>query len=359
MKNVITLILLYVSIQIKAQITITKNDMPSPGDTVWMSIPSGFTGIDPTLTGSNYTWDFSFLSELSQRKDSFVSVTSTPVAYQFYFNDVIFYPENKATVAIPSNYPTAPAQSPIQITDVYAFYKATNSLYAQTGFGAKINGVPTSVKYDPAYDMDILYKFPLSYGNSPDSCYSFYEVDVPNMAYYSEGRNRKNEIDGWGSLTLPNGTYSVIRVKSTSLIKDSIYSHQFGFGSSLPARTEIEYKWLATGKNEPVLTLVTNSSGQITRGEYQDNPPVNTSGWADIKNESQLNVYPIPANNILFIKTDYKEPVTETLILNLSGEILKKCSLNKQIDISDLAPGCYFIQVKSKAFCGQTKFIKY
>ncbi|MCD4745980.1 MAG: hypothetical protein K8R58_06750, partial [Bacteroidales bacterium] len=64
MKKIITLILcLGFSINyLSSQIVIDDNDMPDVGDTIRLSQAFTAGGIDYTLTGNNYTWDFSGLN---------------------------------------------------------------------------------------------------------------------------------------------------------------------------------------------------------------------------------------------------------------------------------------------------------
>lgn len=52
--------------------------MPSAGDTVRKSFALDFTGIDFSVTGENYLWDFSQLKPASQTVDTFVTVSSVP-----------------------------------------------------------------------------------------------------------------------------------------------------------------------------------------------------------------------------------------------------------------------------------------
>src|SRR5215469_15710823 len=83
-----------------SQITITQSDMPQPGDTLRVSTSVDTAGLPPPpLTGAGITWDYSALVPLTQTVDTFISVSSTPIAYQFFFYDVILYPNYKSTVA--------------------------------------------------------------------------------------------------------------------------------------------------------------------------------------------------------------------------------------------------------------------
>ncbi len=88
------------------------------------------------------------------------------------------------------------------------------------------------------------------------------------------------------------------------------------------------------------------------------------SGWeetSDIENQntsirSNLEIYPNPVKNILTINS--KEPINNVEIIDITGKLLKtnlRLSDKRNIDVSDLKPGIYFIKInKMKTF----KFIK-
>ena len=67
-----------------AQITLTKNDFASPGDTVRMSLTNQ-TSSDYFSTGTLFTWDFSSLTANSQILREFTSIGFSPVQFTFGF----------------------------------------------------------------------------------------------------------------------------------------------------------------------------------------------------------------------------------------------------------------------------------
>ena len=83
----------------------------------------------------------------------------------------------------------------------------------------------------------MIYKYPVNYGNV-DSSASGYSVELPNFLYYGVERNRVNEVDGWGTLITPSGTYNVLRLKSTIEEHDSIYLDTLGFGYGFDVPTQ-------------------------------------------------------------------------------------------------------------------------
>src|SRR5579885_2741043 len=120
---------------LNAQITITQSDMPVAGDTIRVSTCNSNVGLpNPTLTGANYTWDYTKLVAFTQTIDTFLSVSSTPLLYQLYFNNSFLYPKYKSTVA--QSAPNLPALGPITITSVINYFKATSSDYENVGYGA-------------------------------------------------------------------------------------------------------------------------------------------------------------------------------------------------------------------------------
>lgn len=89
-KNIQKALLLFALVMVhssftRAQITLTTADMPSPGDTIRKSTALNPNQIDYTLTGTNYTWDFTSLFSIGQTVDTFVSVSSVPFWYQIVF----------------------------------------------------------------------------------------------------------------------------------------------------------------------------------------------------------------------------------------------------------------------------------
>lgn len=210
-----------------SQITITKSDMPQPSDTLRLSTTTDSTGLPtPALTGAGATWNYSTLAYQTQKVDTFLSVSYPPIplAYLLFFDNGFLYPAYQATVAQPgANLPTLMG---ITISDVINFYKDQTSNYESVGYGATVNNVPTSVKDDT---IDVVYEFPMNYGNK-DSSHSSNGVSIPSLAYYGTHQYRVNHVDGWGTITTPFGTFSALRVKTLIYTSDTIYVNALSFG---------------------------------------------------------------------------------------------------------------------------------
>jgi len=350
----------FVVLGANAQITIDNTDMPAVNDTFRYSIDNSLSGINPSATGANFTWNFSALSAEQQRLDEYVPVSSTPIAYQFYFNNNFSYPNHKADYALKGRDVSAGFFS---VQDVYNYYKNSSAEYSWVGYGAEVNSVPTSSRNVP---VDINYSFPLNYGNT---LYNYAEngENISGIGYYGQKIHRYDTADGWGSLTTPFGTFSTLRVKSTQYITDTIYSSQFNAGYDFPRPAQIQYKWLAKGEGIPLL-IFTEVSGQLTceyRDLYRAVPGVGVKEFIPI---SEVSVYPNPSvNEVLYINIDSEtREEIEIRILDFSGKkvINELVSLQKgrnttQLNVGQLASGVYFIQLlNNKAVFVTEKVVK-
>ena len=277
--------------QLYPQISIDKTDMPVPNDTFRVSLTT-ITSNDPSLTGEDYIWDFSSLIFKSQTVDTFVSVSKTSFLYQLAFNNSFLDAAHQATVASFTGASTN--LGTIQLKNSCSFYKNTNTSFAKVGIGSEISGVPASAIYNAP---ELLYSFPLLYGNQ-DSSISKWSVSVPMLGYLGETINRKNFVDGWGTLKTPFGTFDVMRMKSIVVYNDSVYSDSLlKGGMALPVRIQTEYKWIGKGHGIPLLQIV--KSGITTTVTYQDSIRKLSTAAINEKeiNNLNLSLSPNPTND--------------------------------------------------------------
>ncbi|MCB0402569.1 MAG: T9SS type A sorting domain-containing protein [Flavobacteriales bacterium] len=299
---------------IHAQITITSADMPNTNDTIRFSETNDIQGLDPVLTGTNYTWNFNTLVPASQRIDTFVSVTSTPLAYQFFFNNIISYPNHKASYALRGQDIGIPS---VSITEVYNYMKESSTALDHVGFGSKINSIPSSTQNNP---VDREYVFPMNYNDNHMSS-SEWGVSVPGFGHYGEYMDRIDTVDGWGSVTTPFGTFNCLRVKSVLHKVDTTYIDALFLGTTIPRPEEIEYKWLAAGMGKPVLKIVT-TAGLVSSIEYQDMARVGVSVQEYVSVEG-VSIYPNPVSDLLQLTFSTKESGNLTYrFIDLQGKEL-------------------------------------
>ncbi len=196
MRPILTLLLPLLAAPLAAQITIGPSDMPSAGDTLRYRSTDA-TEVVLEVTGPDMLWDYSFLVPGAEGADTAVSVSSTPLLYQFYFNNGLLYPAYDADLAL-----RGPAFGFQQLTvsDVYEYYKKDASGYRNVGFGANVNGIPTSVRRTP---VDYIHRFPLEFGDE-DSSFSSFTLNVPTLFSFTQDQLRINTVMvGVRSICLP------------------------------------------------------------------------------------------------------------------------------------------------------------
>jgi hypothetical protein len=334
----------------QAQITVGQAQMPQAGDTIRLSTTTNQAGL-PTFssTGVNYTWDYSMLTPMSQTIDTFLSVTSTPLAYQLFFNDIVFYPAYVATVAQAAANP--PAIGTVTITAVDNYYKDGATAYEGVGYGANINAVPTSVKDD---SIDYIYRFPMNYGNA-DSSNSVNHVNIPLLGYYGTRQKRVNHVDGWGTVKTPFGTFQALRVTTKIYATDSLYITALTFGFSLPLPQQLQYKWFVLSQHVPVLQINENviaNNPVLTSIVYRDSARKIVNGIAQINSQMEgVKLFPNPAKNTVYLQSQSAINGLEISMYNVLGETIMQKHIAKletgellPIDISGLSSGIYFIR---------------
>ena len=342
MKNILLLVIfIFTSIISQAQITITSADMPSSGDTVRRSITLNFAGIAPDSTGAGITWDYSMLVADSQTVDTFTSLISTGL-YALNFIGASF--------AQKSN--TAPLNLGVATVEYkYDFYGKNASSYTNWGIGADVSGLPLGMVNSP---RDTLYRFPLNYLDTGNATATF-SVNVPGLGYYGGERNRVDTVDGWGTLITPYGSFSVLRVKSTVNEIDTVFVTSLGFGLQLPLPERIEYKWLGAGEDIPLLTIGT-TLGAVTDVTYKDSLRIILTGIQQ-PNMQAINLYPVPADESLFIKGLSGRGTIQ--VLDVTGRMVLSQDFETpvvKINTQSLVPGIYLARISVDGVSVTKKF---
>jgi len=354
MKNYILIIFMSISFLANAQITINSSDFYSPNDTVRTSYLESLTGIDTNLTGVNTTWDFTALQPLSQTLDTFFSPSSTGTVYTIVFANPLL-PKYLSSYAVKKDIFSAPVPG-VTIEDPWGFFKNKNDHLALVGFGATINGVKTPAKYD---NLDTIYHFPLNYGDV-DSCESYFELEIPSLATIKEWKTRHNEVDGWGTLSTPYGTFPAIRIKSILNIKDSVYY------SGIPMefnRREVEYKWLSTNEADLLLQITTRNMGTASI-IYKDSMRTYLS-VNELNVNNNISVFPNPTDKMITVSFNANTQLANTMlqIFDINGRLVVSKSLGDinqgehktQINLENLTVGFYSLSITSEKEIFKTK----
>jgi hypothetical protein len=198
--------------------------------------------------------------------------------------------------------PNIPIGGGVSISDVYNFYYKNSTEFRQTGIGATINGLGVPIAFN---NKDVIYRFPMNYGDT-DTSFSDYSISIPNLGYYGHDQERISEVDGWGTLITPYGTFNTLRIKSEITGNDTLFADTLGFGFSFPSQAITEYKWLADQSGIPILQINTTQGflgTTITSVVYRDS--IRFTGIGDDPDGGALDdmsIYPNPGNGQLIVQ---------------------------------------------------------
>lgn len=343
-----------------SQVILLPEMMPLAGDTIFyrsLSNPS----IDTSLTGEDFTWDFSQISANNWAADTFVAVNSTPIAYNAQFNNNMF-PKYKATVASPQGDVNVPIGG-FNFTNIFFYYKLSgDSVYSQVGQAITVNNIPIPIKFT---DIDDMYQFPSIYGDY-DTCYSSYSVTIPQVGFNSRQQTRYNLVDGYGTVITPIDTfYNAIRIKTIIKSRDSIYSDQYNMPFAFNITTT-EYKWFTEGHRGPVVIISKSQGAGNNRNtiKFIDTPepiPYNVNTFE----QPSIQIYPNPFNEYLYINVDSENLPCIISINDINGKNIKKTTCYSEDDLISVSnilcgfkSGLYFLTVKSQKNVEVQKIIK-
>lgn len=308
MKILSLLLLCLFSSHLSAQITLNRSHFPQSGDSMRVSNASPAGMADRVLTsGPNQNWDFRDLESNGQEFIYYQNSLQTP--YFFYFFNTF---GNKLVDSIDLVV--------TQLTLLYNFFGANNNKFSTRGLGFSVQGLPLPANYT---DEDEIYHFPLTYGRKDSTTFAF-AANIPTLGGYSNTGWRRTEVDGWGNIQTPYGSFDCLRLKSTVFTRDSLDIQGFNLG--LPPRTTIEYKWLAREEKIPILEITgTQLVGTFTPTtvRYRDRiPAVVAPNAATASDLRTLQLYPVPANDKILLRKHPANQLQRILIFDSFGKMV-------------------------------------
>jgi len=363
MKSIIltVLSLLFVFI-IQARITITDTYFPQAGDTLktaFDGMPSGIV-INPSGGTTDQTWNFNSVQGMSRQ--------------------TIYRPASEGNAS--AEYPTADLF--VQLDPVgETYYKKTASTFELIGYQgldpANL-GINLLVHLNPTL---IERRAPLSFidfGVSHSAIILPFSADVipggildslpiqPDSIRLRITIDRSNVVDGWGKLTIPGGTYDVLREKQIEE-QETLLDVKVGLGQFSYWIEDVEIPGLDFLGKDTITTFtfyndVEKEAIAIVTVDNQNNDIVNTVEYKD--NGIQTNIryvntgrpdliaYPNPA--IDEVRIDFFNLPTSDYTLkiyNILGIVVweKKYSIsgnrNEKISLTALRKGTYLYSLVS------------
>lgn len=342
------------TITAQSPIILSVDDIADQGQEFLVTNANPVIAFDGSDTGPDHTWDFSGLTTLNSDTSIWVDVYDTDPFYFFLWlaSDVA----EQTGLDVANDF--------ITIEDVFNFYERDDDIFGQTGFAGIIAGIPFPIGYD---ETETIFEFPATYNDNTNSETGF-SIDIPGVATWTELRLRTNEIDGWGSITTPGGTFDVLRMRSEILITDNIVYADVPYEITY---TTLEYRWMAKENGIPILQI----NAQEILGVETTTQVIYKSGDAadaianETTNSFNLSVLENPVFNELNYSINFPQVAAEELqiiISDVTGRIMENKSLlcnegeNNFIEnINQLSPGIYFLTLyQSGNLFKNIKFIK-
>jgi hypothetical protein len=357
MKSILTLLSTTAVLSLSAQITL--NDTHFPGANEQYIFSATNDSIDFSQTGANQVWNYGTLTSNSQDTTITKGMSMASGLSSLLFGTFAATPYKATYFGTMVDFPISSFTSflPVTIDDVSLFTRKTTSQINSVGYEIVFSGQGVPVKSDT---IETRYELPLNYADAyTSSGYTFLDLNPIQDVQWIQRRQRSSEVDGWGSLTTPFGTFSVLRIEHTIVENDSFYISVAGFGTwiPVPTMTTHEYEWRSTSDKEAIMRVRTQEifgTEIVTSKEYRDNPILGLSEDVSFV-VSMMN--PVTEN----LTVSLNQGVSAYAIVSENGVIYTRNavvdnSINE--NVSQLTAGTYFLVLQTEKGITTKKFIK-
>ncbi|MEF9477223.1 T9SS type A sorting domain-containing protein [Chryseobacterium sp. 1B4] len=326
------LFLLGTSAMFSAQITLTKaaND-PVSGDLVNYNLVTGT--VDNSATGANVTFSNGSLTMGASSQTTYSVPTST---------ELTTFPGSTIKIMDGTN---------------TIYYKASDTKLEITGI------VSPQATLNFSADNGTYNNYPTSFGTAQnDTAKGTFTSSVVNGLFSG---TMATQADAYGTLIIGSQTYSnVLRVKYTQnfnlyLSFDVIYSNPIGTVTNTAyAYYDASHRYALLISTNGNISIPLLSINQTAATALALNETFLSTSNA-VKKEN-LMVYPNPAQDFIGFKGN-TDNYSKANIYSLDGKLVKTSDIKSgTVQISDLPPASYFIEISGKNAAGtkKTKFIK-
>jgi hypothetical protein len=285
-----------------------------------------FTQVEITPPGPNQFWDYFLLNEDFQDTLTIVKADLTP----FYSS----FPESE--FAITTN-------------NLSFFYESL------AGEGATIQG---RAVYDPITNTQVITPFetngislpyPINYGDSYSFGYRYFTVNSSFLPNADSSRSNTYadisiSVDASGMLSIPGGTFDVLRFRQTSTKIDSVYLWNLSDGwnfSNVFYDTTITDLFYTKNIGSSLLTITTRPQSGIIAINYLKGFVINGTENAILP---KIQVFPQPASAEVWVNS---EQDLSAQLIDLHGRKHKDLFLpkgNTSIERLNLPSGIYFLR---------------
>ena len=351
------------------QISISSDYFPAIGDTTYTAIDNLPSGISIGNPGPNQSWNFTTLQAPFSRRTIYRASSSGN-----YFGE---YPNSELLAELVEN-----AES---------YYNVTSTRFELQGFGGS-DPLGLGIEALPRYDPPLVERWaPLNYEDEHASeasiSYAFSADDLPSQITaplpitpdsfrVRLSLSREDVVDAWGKMTIPGGTYDVLREKRTTeqnvrldakvgffgwqditdIVLEAVNIDEIlGMDNTLGESTIISYHFYSDEAKEPIAIARMDTAGtNPVQVQFKGNDII-----SNVQNVNALKpgVYAFPNPAVVNVRFEFSnlKPGNYTLrIYNILGVEVwkKKYSVNgfrtEQVDISALRKGTYLYSLTNE-----------
>ncbi len=330
-----------------AQISLQSQHFSAAGESFIFSTLND-PAIDYVSTGAGYNWDFSTLTPTGQRTTVNENMSNASQLSNLFFGPFAQSAYQATYFGTTTDVPLDQITSvlPVTIDGINLFTKRSSSAITSIGYEFIFSGTGIPAKSDT---IETRYVLPLNYGDTYSSNgYTKLDMNPIYDGEWRQHRQRQSEVDGWGTITTPYGTFSALRIHHIINENDSVYLtvSGTGFWIPLPIPTAHEYEWRALEEKEPVMRIKTTEiAGQqgVTSIEYRDN----YNGLGIDESSLTVAIGPNPVMDQLSIQSS--SSISDLMVIDASGKIIKTLKLHaNEIDwsLSELESGNYQLLIR-------------
>ena len=353
------------SIHLSAQITIDKSTFPVAGDTLLTGIDNMPNNLEVGAPGPNQEWNFKFLQSPLVLRTIVKDASEGSAQEVFPEADLVFKLDENAE----------------------GYYRTTENTLELIGLSGSdpLNlGIPIQPRLE---DPQIERHAPLNFGDEFDSSTRLtYGIDAddipqelledlpitPDSLRIRLVINRKDEVDAWGTMSIPGATYDVLREKRT-LEQDIRLDAKVGFlgwqditdlileltdigNDVLGNTTLIRYHFWNDKVKEPIAVVTMNQEGaEVVSVEFKAEDILSNLVQTTENLQAGVLAYPNPAvayTNFQFVRL--KPGNYRLVIYNLVGSEVwnQDYYINglhtERVNIAYLKRGTYLYALKDK-----------
>lgn len=350
-----------------AQITVDNSTFPIAGDTLRTSVDNLPSNIEIGSAGVDLSWDFSSL--------------------QSPFVDELLV-QNAEEGQVADQFPTADVVTEL-LGGGEAYYSSDDNEYLLLGYNGPDPigfGIDLLARLEPA---SVIKRAPM---NFLDINTSGFNINIPFSAEAIPAEvfenlpikpdsiririssDRTDVVDAWGTLTIPGGTFEVLREKRIEY-QETLLDIKIGefpwqdvtalvpFPDLLGTDTIITYNYFSNDAKEPIVVATVSPDESVVETVTYKSIEVPTSITRPNVAKSDVIAYPNPAiDSARFQFSNLRSGNYDLKIYNILGIVVQQNSYQisgsktVEMDLSDLRKGTYLYSLQNEE--GQTLVTK-